>query len=149
MSKRTSTSTPVGQRSPKAAKHNDDDASTPSDGESKATHDRTPALTDLAREILLLTKSRREVLQEFMDDHVEHVVSIWFDHERKNFYLSEPVLWNPIRLRFDDVSERRCEKSTQLKNSLRARGYFVFDCEDPTTFATKVPTAAMQAHYLK
>ena len=72
-----STSTPVGGRSPKAAKHNDDDASTPSDGESKATHDRTPALTDLAREILLLTKSRREVLQEFMDDNVEHVVSIW------------------------------------------------------------------------
>ena len=40
--KRTSTSTPVGERSPKAAKHDD---ARPSDGESKATHDDTPSDT--------------------------------------------------------------------------------------------------------
>ena len=108
---------------------------------------RTPALSELAREILLLAKSRREALQGLMKNTTVHFVKI-FGSDREHDYeygFTEPVLWNPLELRWDDVSTRWCQHRSQLVNVLRAHGY----TPDGDGFANEVPTTAMQAYYMK
>eukprot|EP00945_MAST-04E_sp_MAST-4E-sp1_P003495 g3495.t1 len=107
-----------------------------------------PALRILAREVLLLSKSRREALQDLMKDTTMHVVGVKYDddQEQQHWSFTELVLWNPLELRWDDVSTRRCTHFTQFQNALMARGYQ--KCEDNgQRYTTQVPTAAMQAQY--
>ena len=90
--------------------------------------------------------STDEGYQDMMTDTTVHHVEIRLIHARSHFIYTEPVLWNPLELRWDDVSTRQCERRSNFVNALRARGYV--ETEDGG-FERHVPTPVMQARYLK